>query len=119
MQLPNGELFSGFLMAHFEAKYHTMIVEKIKNSFQISKTFKITAKVTNGPIMARKNCKITCFFLAFKNICRGFLINYIPSVINIWKALFKKFILAYLTNYWGGYYDFRVLRTVMRLERVL
>ena len=41
-------------MAHFEAKYHTLRVERMTTRFLISKTFKNPAKVTNGQIVARQ-----------------------------------------------------------------
>ena len=58
---------AGFPMAHFEAKNHTLTVERMKTRFKISKTFKNPAKVTNGQIMARKN-RQKLVFGAFKLI---------------------------------------------------
>ena len=48
-------------MAQFEAKYHTLTVERMKPRFLISKILKNPAKVANGQILASKNCTKNMF----------------------------------------------------------
>ena len=49
-------------MAHLEAKYDTLTLERMKPRFKMSKTFKKPTKVTKGQIVARKNSQKTIFW---------------------------------------------------------